>query len=522
MVVQITPISFEYDLKALFSALYPEAMCVFYVNESELIEKDMDPSLLFVKWQLVADSEKVSVKYSENQWMIGEEAKNKGLGESVQRAKLLEDYPRFLAPNDEMKLKRLQKRLLKLLAYEIYLSRGGRPLPWGTLTGIRPTKILLDFCRHYGLKENEMAEEMRSLYGVSEEKIQLMIQVVAMEYPILQRNEEDEVSVYVGIPFCPTRCLYCSFTSYPIDQWQSQVKDYLNALEREIAMTYEACIGTSKIRTLYVGGGTPTSLNAQDLKYFMELLARQFSLSEIEEITVEAGRPDTITRDKLEILRSFGVKRISINPQTMNDDTLKRIGRHHTTQEIIDAYVLAKEVGFETINMDIIIGLVGEKKEDVINTLQEIRKLDPENLTVHTLALKRASRLKETESEYDFVTEDTVEEMLNLTFDAAKEMQMVPYYLYRQKQMVGQFENVGYTKKGHACTYNVEIMEEAQTIWAYGAGASTKVVFPHENRLERIENVKDVEHYIRRIDEMIQRKLEGANDSKANKQGKDI
>lgn len=487
-------------------------MCVFYVHELELVDKEINAFIPLVRWELFADSEKVSVKYTESPCLTNGEVNDVLSDKIVLQERLLTDYPRFLAPNDEMKLKRLQKRLLKLIAYDIYLSLGGRPLPWGTLTGIRPTKILLDFCRHYGLHKEEMAEEMRSLYGVSEEKIQLMIEVVTEEYPILKKNEENEVSVYVGIPFCPTRCLYCSFTSYPIDQWQSQVKDYLNALECEISMTYEACIGTSKIRTLYVGGGTPTSLNAQDLKFFMELLSRQFSLSEIEEITVEAGRPDTITREKLEILRSFGVKRISINPQTMNDETLKRIGRHHTTQEIIDAYVLAKEVGFETINMDIIIGLVGEKKEQVQNTLSEIKKLNPENLTVHTLALKRASRLKETESEYDFITEEVVEEMLNMTFVAAKDMEMVPYYLYRQKQMVGQFENVGYTKPGHACTYNVEIMEEAQTIWAYGAGASTKVVFPHENRLERIENVKDVEHYIRRIDEMIQRKLDGAKD----------
>ena len=309
----------------------------------------------------------------------------------------------------------------------------------------------------------------------------------------------------MGIPFCPTTCLYCSFTSYPIGKWGKRMDEYLGALFRELEYTADRMKG-KVLDTVYFGGGTPTSLSAEHLDQVIAKVEELFDLSGVQEFTVEAGRPDSITREKLEVLKRHGITRISINPQTMNQKTLDVIGRRHTVDMVKEKFALAREMGFDNINMDLIIGLPGERMEDVAHTLEEVRRLSPDSLTVHSLALKRAARLNLEWDQYADMGMVNTQEMIDLTARFAREMGMEPYYLYRQKNMAGNFENVGYSLPGKACIYNILIMEEMQTIAACGAGTTTKVVFPQENRRERTENVKDVDQYIQRIDEMIERK----------------
>ena len=288
--------------------------------------------------------------------------------------------------------------------------------------------------------------------------------------------------------------------------------------ERAAAAEQEcgACAGASQglgagggplhLDTVYFGGGTPTSLSAEDLDQLLTHLETTFPLSGIQELTVEAGRPDSITREKLEVLKKHHITRISINPQTMKQETLDLIGRHHTVDMVRDCFHVARELGFDNINMDLIVGLPEEDVEDVRRTMEAVKALDPDSITVHSLAIKRASRLNIDREHYASLSIRNTQEMIDLTAAYAREMGMEPYYLYRQKNMAGNFENVGYAKPGKACLYNILIMEEKQTIAACGAGTTTKIVFPEENRRERTENVKDVEQYIARIDEMIERK----------------
>ena len=258
--------------------------------------------------------------------------------------------------------------------------------------------------------------------------------------------------------------------------------------------------------TVYFGGGTPTSLSAEDLEALLSRIEQLFDLSRVLEFTVEAGRPDSITMDKLKVLRDHGITRISINPQTMNQKTLDLIGRHHTVDMVKDRFYMARELGFDNINMDLIMGLPEENMDDVRRTLEEVKALAPDSLTVHSLAIKRAARLNMFKEEYGDLKISNTPEMIALSEACARRMGMEPYYLYRQKNMAGNFENVGYSLPGKACLYNILIMEELATIVACGAGTTTKVVFPSENRRERCENVKEVEQYINRVDEMIGRK----------------
>ena len=262
------------------------------------------------------------------------------------------------------------------------------------------------------------------------------------------------------------------------------------------------------IETLYIGGGTPTTLTPDEMDTLIKGLFERFDLSEIKEFTVEAGRPDTINREMLEVLKKNNVDRISINPQSMNDETLQKIGRNHSIQDIIDTFHLAREVGFDNINMDIILGLVDEDLSMVRNTLDKIKELSPESLTVHTLAVKRTSKLKENLEDYELAQYEEMVKMINLAKEYAKDMGLNPYYMYRQKHMLGNLENIGYAKEGYECIYNMQIMEEKQSNYALGAGSITKFVYPDEDRIERVENVKNVEQYIQRVDEMIKRKYE--------------
>ena len=334
----------------------------------------------------------------------------------------------------------------------------------------------------------------------------MSIEIAAREKKLLKPLDyERGYSLYVGIPFCPTTCLYCSFTSYPIGKWKGRTGLYLEALFKELEYTARKMEGRL-LDTVYFGGGTPTSLSAEDLEALLSRLEQLFDLSRVLEFTVEAGRPDSITMDKLKVLRDHGITRISINPQTMNQKTLDLIGRHHTVDMVKDRFYMARELGFDNINMDLIMGLPEENMDDVRRTLEEVKALGPDSLTVHSLAIKRAARLNMFREEYGGLKIQNTPEMIELSAACARQMGMEPYYLYRQKNMAGNFENVGYSLPGKACIYNILIMEEMQTIAACGAGTTTKVVFPSENRRERCENVKEVEQYISRIDEMIQRK----------------
>lgn len=397
-----------------------------------------------------------------------------------------------------------RKNRLKRCLYRMLSEYTGQELPWGDLTGIRPTKIPMKLLEE-GKSEEEIAAYMRDTYYASQEKIQLGLDVAKRELALLhQLDYENGYSLYIGIPFCPTTCLYCSFTSYSLGMWKERVDEYLDALEREIDYV-AAKFAHKKLNTIYIGGGTPTTLSAQQLDRLIRKIKCSLDLSYLLEFTVEAGRPDSITEEKLRVLKWHNVSRISINPQTMKQETLDLIGRRHTVQQTIESYELARKIGFDNINMDLIVGLPGESLDDVAATMEQIRVLDPDNLTVHSLAIKRAARLNtDWAKEQNFKMVNT-EEHIHLTAQVAAEMGMTPYYLYRQKNMAGNFENVGYAKPGKAGIYNVLIMEEVQTIVACGAGSITKRVYP-DGQLTRCENVKDLASYIRRIEEMIGRK----------------
>ncbi len=401
--------------------------------------------------------------------------------------------------------KKEARNCFKRMMYDMLKSLTGRELPWGTLTGVRPTKIV------YGLLEqnkttDEITEYLKKEYYVSERKGKLAIKVAENEKRILDKLDYDNgYSLYAGIPFCPTTCLYCSFTSYPLAVWRERVDTYVDALLREMTFTAQL-MKDKKLDTFYMGGGTPTTLEPEQLDRVLTCFEENYDVSGIKEYTIEAGRPDSITRQKLMVMKKHGVSRISINPQTMNDDTLNLIGRRHSVEQVKEAFSLARECGFDNINMDLIVGLPGENEEHIRRTMEEVASLSPDSLTVHSLAIKRASNLNILWDKYKAYSMINTDDIINMTADYAQAMGMEPYYLYRQKNMAGNFENVGYSKPGKEGLYNVLIMEEKQTIMAVGAGASTKVVFPAENRIERVENVKDVKTYIENIDEMIDRK----------------
>lgn len=394
-----------------------------------------------------------------------------------------------------------------------------KSIAWGILTGIRPTKILMKKLED-GKSEEDIKEWFQQQYLVSEKKATLGMEIAKREKSLLEQLDyENGYSLYIGIPFCPTTCSYCSFTSYPIQQWKERTDEYLEALCKEISFVGETS-KEKKLNTIYMGGGTPTTLEAEQLDKLLTHVEKTFSLEELKEFTVEAGRPDSITEAKLEVLKRHHITRISINPQTMQQKTLDSIGRRHTVEDVIRIFRLARKLGFDNINMDLIAGLTGENVDDMRDTLEKIKELNPDNLTVHSLAIKRASKLNQTETKKELMNQsETLSEMIELAAKYAGEMELFPYYLYRQKNIAGNFENVGYAKVDKAGIYNILIMEEKQSIVAVGAGASTKIVLPKGKEIRdrksgdlknivRIENVKDVDAYIMRIDEMIERKGE--------------
>lgn len=401
---------------------------------------------------------------------------------------------------------RRHKSFVKLSFYDCALGMMDSFLPWGALTGIRPAKIARAYLQA-GLSPAQARDRFAQEYRTSGKKADLAIEVAQTELKILKNMDKNAVSLYIGIPFCPTRCLYCSFTSQSIKFTSQFVEPYLKALKKEIAYTAEKArnLGLT-IETVYMGGGTPTSLTASQMDGLLDSLFAHFDLSDRKEFTIEAGRPDTIDVEKLRVMRNYGVDRISINPQTMNQRTLNLIGRSHTPQDIIDSYALAIAAGFPSINMDLIAGLPDETVEDFAHTLSEVEKLNPSSVTVHTMCIKRSSFLAEQYDMYDLSGAETVNAMLELAAHDMEAHGRHPYYLYRQKNMLGNLENVGYCKPGHENRYNIYIMEEVQSILALGAGASTKIV--KDDLIRRVYNVKEVSEYVGRIDEMLHRKDE--------------
>lgn len=403
----------------------------------------------------------------------------------------------------------LKKNIYRLLSLETK-----KELPWGNLTGIRPTRIVMNLIEQ-NMSDEDIFMYMKDNYYTSDEKTALSLSIAHREKEILKNIDYDNgYSLYIGIPFCPTTCLYCSFTSYPICSYANIVDDYLKCIMKEIDYVAENFKGKT-LDTIYVGGGTPTTLLPEQIERLLGYVCDKLDVSKVKELTVESGRPDSITREKLATMKKMGVTRISVNPQTMRDKTLELIGRRHTVSQLIDAYNMAREEGFDNINMDIILGLPYETADDVRYTMDEIKKLDPDDLTVHSLAIKRGSKLAEVLKQKElkgelkgdvFSSIQNTEEMMKIASEGALSMGLTPYYLYRQKNISGNFENTGYARPGKAGIYNILINEEVQSIVALGAGTVTKRVYGYDGRIERCDNVKDVKLYMSQIDEMIQRK----------------
>lgn len=481
LIVKINKAQYEYDIHSLVKAFYPEQEVKVLTPESVVKDKKI--------WELPVS---VSLDFSEKEVVLKFYQMDKAQKENT--------YIWQISEQDAGDYKNVFKRFL----YTSLREQTGILLPWGNLTGIRPTKIAMTMMEQ-GKTEEEIASFLQEQHLVSQEKTALGIDIAKREKALLDElHYEDGYSLYIGIPFCPTTCLYCSFTSFPIVVWKDRVADYLSALEKEIDYIAEA-YREKKLDTIYIGGGTPSSLSADELDRLLTKIRAALDFTYVKEFTVEAGRADSITREKLQVIYKHGVTRISVNPQTMKQETLDFIGRRHTVEQVVEAFHMARETGFDNINMDIILGLPGETEEDVAATIEAIRELEPDSLTVHSLAVKRASRLSQWIEKNGIRMLNNTEKTMQIAAQGAADMEMLPYYLYRQKNMSGNFENVGYAKEGKYGIYNILIMEEKQTIVALGAGSITKRVFP-DGRIERCDNVKDVALYIEKIDEMIDRK----------------
>lgn len=468
---------FSYDMTALAQAFFPEKKCV--VEEKE-------------EW-LVRDGYTVS-------WEI----------DGQKEFQHFEPSP-------------YTKNAVKRQVYDFLCQYSQKKLPWGILTGVRPAKIPLRLLME-GRQEEEIARLLREEYRCSTEKTALVLDVAKREYSLTRRIEhENSRCVYIGIPFCPSICAYCSFSSYPAGRYAEMMDVYLDALEQELSYAAKTLTGM-KLQAVYIGGGTPTALHEKAFARLLAMVDRYLPMEEVTEYTVEAGRPDSISEEKLHSMKEHRVSRISINPQSMKQHTLDLLGRKHSVEDVRRVYAMARELGFDNINMDLIVGLPEETPADFKQTLREIVRMEPDSVTVHTLVIKRASQMRREQMEQGSILRE--EDCRNVTMqeencciaamqDEAeaflREHGYGPYYMYRQKNKAfttrnTNQENVAYAKPGKECLYNIVMMEELETVLALGSGGSTKIVFQGENRMERVENVKSVEQYIERIDEMIRRK----------------
>lgn len=397
------------------------------------------------------------------------------------------------------------ERSMAVLLYHILMEITGIHPSWGILTGVRPIKLM----RSLAASEGELgaAEYFQKRLLVSPQKTQLALTTMKAEQAILDLSRKDSYSLYISIPFCPTRCAYCSFVSQSVEKAKRLIPEYVDLLCTELRETARIAreIGL-RLETAYIGGGTPTTLSPQQLRQLLSTVRESFDFTHCREFTVEAGRPDTITQKRMEALREFGIDRISINPQTFNDHVLEVIGRKHDTQQTREAFALARALGFTHINMDLIAGLPEDSFESFAHTLREVCALNPESITVHTLSMKKSSLLTQQGKElYREECRETTR-MLDFGGKLLREKGYAPYYLYRQSRMVGNLENVGWAKPGFEGLYNVYVMDETHTILACGAGAVTKLKQPEGNSLQRVFNFKYPYEYISRFDEMLERK----------------
>lgn len=409
-------------------------------------------------------------------------------------------------------IRKSEKHTVKLSLFKLLRNITGIQIPWGILVGIRPSKIVNDL-RSKSVNNDEIVPILKDKYLLRDDKIKLVMEISDNSYDVINHLNK-AVSVYIGIPFCPSKCIYCSFASYPISKYMNRLHDYVIALDKEIEIIGSFLRKHFNIDTIYIGGGTPTSLPDDMFSSILDSVVKHFEIASVNEFTVEAGRPDTINQYKLSAMKKSGVNRISINPQSMNDDTLARVGRNHTVQDIMSTFNLARSMGFDNINMDMILGLPGEEISHVKSTIKRILDLSPENITVHTMAVKRASSLKEKliENEYIPIPDSKkVNDMMEYVQDAVACSGYQPYYMYRQKMMVGNLENIGYCKPGYRCLYNIQMIEEKETIVGIGADAVTKLVYLGENRIERLANKKSLEEYINSIDHNIEKKIKSLN-----------
>ncbi len=394
---------------------------------------------------------------------------------------------------------------LALAVYNVFTAATGYFPDWGILTGVRPAKLYSRLKKGFG---EAYAKDYFSKYlKVKENKISLCETTLKGEGGITALSRADSFSLYISIPFCPTRCSYCSFVSHSIEMAKKLIPDYVELLCREIIETAKIAKECNlRLETIYIGGGTPTTLSAEDLETVMKTVSENFDFSCLREYTVEAGRPDTITREKLLTIKKWGATRISINPQTMNDEVLKVIGRNHTAKQTVNAFDLARECGFYNINTDLIAGLPTDTFDSFKETISQVLALQPESVTVHSLSMKRSSKLTTSGTLPEIEIGKTAALMVDYALETLKANQIVPYYMYRQSKTVGNLENVGYSKTGYECLYNVFIMDETHTILSCGASAVTKLREPHGDYIERVFNYKYPYEYITNFDEILTRK----------------
>ncbi len=389
--------------------------------------------------------------------------------------------------------------------YDCFVDATGYTAEWGILTGVRPAKLFSRLCASLG--EENAVNYFKNTLKVSEKKISLCKEATRGEDAITSLSKPNSYSLYISIPFCPTRCSYCSFVSHSVAQAKKLIPAYVDKLCEEIKITADiAKKNNLKLETVYIGGGTPTAIEMEELKKIMQTVYDNFDLKNIKEYTVEAGRPDTVTAQKLQVIKDFGATRISINPQTMNDCVLNEIGRRHTSEDTENAFLLARSIGFDNINMDLIAGLPTDTEESFKQTVAKVLSLNPESVTVHSLSIKRSSDMTKSGALPEKETGETASFMVDYAREKLTNSGIAPYYMYRQSKTVGNLENVGYAKKGFECLYNVYIMDETHTILACGASAVTKLREPNGNYIERIFNFKYPYEYIDRFEELIERK----------------
>lgn len=395
------------------------------------------------------------------------------------------------------------ERIMAILLFNLLSEITGYTPQWGILTGVRPSKLMNTYIEKYG--DDKAVSEFCDRLLVSPEKAKLAFSVAKTESKIMDLSEGNSFSLYVSIPFCPTRCNYCSFVSHSIEQAKKLLPEYVERLCQEIKLTGKLATQTGlKLESVYWGGGTPTTLSATQLDLICTEIENSFDLSHVREYTIEAGRADTVTQEKLRVMKKHGVSRISINPQTFNDDVLVSIGRKHTVSDVINAYEMARKSGFDNINMDLIAGLTDDSFESFCHSVDRAIELNPENITLHTLALKRSSRI--VTGNVDVESGETANKMLEYAQNKFYSSGYQPYYMYRQSRSLGNLENVGWCKDGRECLYNVFMMEECHTVLAVGAGAVTKLKEPHGKNIERIFNFKYPYEYNSRFEILTQRK----------------